>query len=55
MKTIIRLLFPTIMLVLSSFLINCTKQEDATKEPTVPIINSIEVTEINQNKALSGG
>ncbi len=57
MKTKIRLWIPATMLALSSlFLVtNCTKDDDATKDATIPVLTTTEVTEVTQTTATSGG
>lgn len=57
MKTKIRLWIPTTMLALSSvFLVtNCTKDDDVTKDATLPVLTTTEVIAVTQTTATSGG
>lgn len=57
MKTKIRLWIPATMLALSSlFLVtNCTKDDDVTKDATIPVLTTTEATEVTQTTATSGG
>ena len=57
MKTKIRLWIPATMLALSSvFLVtNCTKDDDVTKDATLPVLTTTEVIAVTQTTATSGG
>jgi hypothetical protein len=57
MKTKIRLWIPATMLSLSSvfMLTNCTKDDDATKDATLPVLTTTEVIAVTQTTATSGG
>jgi len=57
MKTKIRLWLPTTMFALSSVLLltNCNKDDNATKDATLPVLTTAEVTEVTQTTATSGG